>query len=41
MTNNTMHTFIIHLQIHTHIHVNKFVDNACCLLEKHQHVLSY
>ena len=33
--------FIICLQIHTHIHANKLVDNTCCSLEKQiQHVLS-
>ena len=28
------HAFIIDLEIYTNIHLNKLVDNACCLLEK-------
>ena len=36
------HAFIIDLEIYTNIHLNKLVDNSCCLLEKqNQLVLPY
>ena len=33
--------FIVHLQIDTGIHVNKLVDNSCCLLKKQVQQLLY
>ena len=35
MNNNTMYNFITH----TKAHVNKLVDNTCCLLEKQKTII--